>query len=110
MQSIAAFLNEQDSINAQLVTTWLKHGFYHLNSVDCVDQMCGKVLVLLPMKSITAAWFGCLLDLVFNRYEFLIVFWQVRVWDKKSAGGVLVKTIARISQQGGQNHKVGHIF
>jgi len=41
--------------NAQLVTTRQKRGYYHLKSVDCVDQMCGKVLVLLPMKSILAA-------------------------------------------------------
>jgi len=46
--------------NAQLVTTRLKRGFYHLKSVDCVNQMCGKVLVLLPMKSISAACWTCL--------------------------------------------------
>ena len=99
------------ALNAQLVTTQLKRGFYHLKSVDCVDQMCGKVLVLLPIKSM-GSLILLLVGLVFSRYEILVVFWQVRVWDRKSAGGarVGVKTVARISQQGGQNHKVGHIF
>jgi len=99
------------ALNVQLVTTRLKRGFYHLKSVDCVDQMCGKVLVLLPIKSM-GSLILLLVGLVFSRYEILVVFWQVRVWDRKSAGGarVGVKTVARISQQGGQNHKVGHIF
>ena len=35
-------------LNEHLVTTRLKRGFYHLKSA--VDQMCGKILVLLPMK------------------------------------------------------------
>ena len=48
------------AFNAQQVTTQLKRGFYHLKSVDCVDQMCGKVLVLLPMKSVSAACWTCL--------------------------------------------------
>ena len=36
------------ALNAHLVTTRLKHGFYHLKSA--VDQMCGKFSVWLPMK------------------------------------------------------------
>jgi len=43
------------AFNARVVTTRLKRGFYHLKSVDCVDKMCGEVLVLLPMKSILTA-------------------------------------------------------
>ena len=35
-------------LNAHLVTTRRKRGFYHLKSV--VDQMCGKILVWLPRK------------------------------------------------------------
>jgi len=34
---------DKTALNAHLVTTRLKHGFYHLKSA--VDQMCGKVLV-----------------------------------------------------------------
>jgi len=34
---------DKTTLNAQLVTTLLKRGFYHLKSAD--DQMCGKVLV-----------------------------------------------------------------
>jgi len=61
------------ALNAQLVTTQLKRGFYHLKSVDCVDQMCGKVLVLLPIKSM-GSLILLLVGLVFSRYEILVVF------------------------------------
>ena len=35
---------DKTALNAHLVTTGLKRGFYHLKSA--VDQMCGKSLVL----------------------------------------------------------------
>ena len=34
---------DKTALNAHLVTTRLKRGFYHLKSA--VDQMCGKILV-----------------------------------------------------------------
>ena len=34
---------DKTALNAYLVTTQLKGGFYHLKSA--VDQMCGKILV-----------------------------------------------------------------
>jgi len=34
---------DKTALNAYLVTTRLKRGFYHLKSA--VDQMCGKILV-----------------------------------------------------------------
>jgi len=53
-----------------------------------------------------------LVRLVFSRYEFLVVFRQVRVWDRKSAGRsrVRVKPIARISQQGAKTTRWATFF
>ena len=47
--------------------------------------MCGKVLIWLPMKRMSSLIL-LLVRLVFRRNEFLVVFRQVRVWDRKSAG------------------------
>jgi len=61
--------------NARLVTTGLNCVFYYRKSVDCKDQICGKVLIWLPMK--WAAWFCCLLDLssgVMSRASFATFF------------------------------------
>jgi len=43
-------------LNTHLVTTRLKHGFYHLKSM--IDQMCGKILVWLPMKGMISLILG----------------------------------------------------
>jgi len=62
---------DKTALNAHLVTTRLKHGFYHLKSA--VDHMCGK------------CWFGCqwketislillLVRHVLRGDEFLVVF------------------------------------
>jgi len=53
-----------------------------------------------------------LVRLVFSRYEFLVVFRQVRVWDRKSAGRarVRVKPVARISQQGAKTTRWATFF
>jgi len=56
------------ALNAQLVTTRLKRGFYQLKSVDCGDQVCGHVLAWLPMKRKSNLIF-LLVRLVFRRYE-----------------------------------------
>jgi len=50
--------------------------------------MCGKVLIWLPMKRMSSLIL-LLVRLVFRRNEFLVVFRQVRVWDRKSAGRVV---------------------
>jgi len=63
--------------NAHLVTTRLKRGCYHLKSA--VDQMCGKILVWLPMKGMISLIL--LLRHVFRGDEFLVVFFrQARDW------------------------------
>jgi len=53
-----------------------------------------------------------LVRLVFSQYEFLVVFRQVRVWDRKSAGRarVRVKPVARISQQGAKTTRWATFF
>jgi len=70
--------------NAQPVTTWLRRGFDHLKSVDCGRPQLWKALVWLPMKRMTSMIL-LLARLVFRRYEHLVVFGEVRVWDRKSA-------------------------
>jgi len=75
-------------LNAHLVTTRLKRGFYHLKSA--VDQMCGKILVWLPMKRMISLIL-LLVRHVFTGDEFLVVFFrQVRDWLRRSAGGARV--------------------
>ena len=75
---------DKTALNAHLVTTRLKRGFYHLKSV--VDQTCGKFLVWLPMKGM----FSLILLLVrhvFRGDEFLVVlFRQARDWHRKKCG------------------------
>jgi len=58
-------------LNTHLVTTRLKHGFYHLKSM--IDQMCGKILVWLPMKGMISLIL-LLVRHVFRGDEFLAVF------------------------------------
>ena len=58
-------------LNAHLVTTRLKRSFYHLKSA--VDQMCGKILVWLPMKRMISLIF-LLVRHVFTGDEFFVVF------------------------------------
>jgi len=41
---------DKTTLNAQLVTTELRHVFYHLKSVDCERPHLWKVLVWLSMK------------------------------------------------------------
>ena len=57
-------------LNAHLVTTRLKRGFYHLKSA--VDQMCGKILIWLPMKRMISLIL-LLVRHVFRGDEFLVV-------------------------------------
>jgi len=75
-------------LNAHLVTTRLKRSFYHLKSA--VDQMCGKILVWLPMKRMISLIF-LLVRHVFTGDEFLVVFFrQVRDWLRRCVGGARV--------------------
>jgi len=62
---------DKTALNAHLVTTRLKRGFYHLKSA--VDQMCGKFLVWLPMKGMISLIL-LLVRHVFRGDEFLVVF------------------------------------
>ena len=62
---------DKTALNAHLVTTGLKRGFYHLKSA--VDQMRGKFLVRLPMKGMINLIL-LLVRLVFRGDEFLVVF------------------------------------
>ena len=62
---------DKTALNAHLVTTRQKRGFYHLKST--VDQMCGKLLVWLPMKGMIS-FILLLVRHVFRGDEFLIVF------------------------------------
>ena len=63
------------AVNAHLITTRLKRGFYHLKSA--VDQMCGKFLVRLPMKGMISLIL-LLVRHVFRGDEFLVVFFSDR--------------------------------
>ena len=71
------------ALNAQLVTTRLKRGFYFLKSVECGRSDVRKNLV--ELKSISSLIF-LLVRLVFSCCEFIAVFRQVQAWDTKSAG------------------------
>ena len=62
---------DKTALNAHLVTTRLKHVFYHLKSA--VDQMCGKLLVWWPMKGMISLIL-LLVRHVFRGDEFLVVF------------------------------------
>jgi len=62
---------DTSALNAHLVTTRLKRGFYHLKSA--VDQICGKILVWLPMKGMISLIL-MLVRHVFRGDEFLAVF------------------------------------
>jgi len=62
---------DKTALNAHLVTTRLKRGFYHLKSA--VDQMCGNILVWLPMKGMISLIL-LLVRHVFRGDEFLVVF------------------------------------
>ena len=62
---------DKTALNAHLVTTRLKRGFYHLKSA--VDQMCGKFLVWLPMKGMISLIL-LLVRHVVRGDEFLVVF------------------------------------
>jgi len=62
---------DKTTLNAHLVTTRLKRGFYHLKSA--VDQMCRKILVCLPMKRMISLIL-LLFRHVFRGDEFLVVF------------------------------------
>jgi len=62
---------DKTALNAHLVTTRLKRGFYHFKSV--VDQMYGKILVWLPMKGMISLIL-LLVRHVFRGNEFLVVF------------------------------------
>jgi len=55
-------------LNAQLVTTGLKHVFITSNLLTAKDQIYGKVLVWLPMKGMTN-FILLLVRLVFKCYE-----------------------------------------
>jgi len=74
---------DKTALNAHLVTTRLKRCFYHLKSA--VDQMCGKVLVRLPMKGMIS-FILLLVGHVFRGDKFLVVFRQVRDWHRKVRG------------------------
>ena len=91
---------DKTALNAHLVTTRLKRGFYHLKSA--VDQMCGKFLVWLPMKGMISLIL-LLVRQVFRGDEFLVFFSESRgigtekvreghglVW---SAGRVRVRSV-----------------
>jgi len=41
---------DKTTLNTQLFTAGLKRVFYHLNLLTAKDQICGKVLIWLPMK------------------------------------------------------------
>jgi len=41
---------DKTALNLQLVTTGLKRVFFTSNLLTAEDQICGKVLVWLPMK------------------------------------------------------------
>ena len=75
---------DKTALNPHLVTTRLKRCFYHLKSA--VDQMCGKVLVRLPMKGMIS-FILLLVGHVFRGDKFLVVFIQVWDWHRKSARG-----------------------
>ena len=78
---------DKTALNAHLVTTRLKRGFYHFKSA--IDQMCRKVLVWLPMKGMISL-ISLLVRHVFRGDEFSVVFFrQARDWHRKSAGGAL---------------------
>jgi len=62
---------DKTALNAHLVTTRLKRGFYHLKSA--IGQMCGKILVWLPMKGMISLIL-LLVRHVFRGDEFLVVF------------------------------------
>ena len=64
---------DKTALNAHLVTTRQKRGFYHLKSA--VDQMCGKILVWLPMKGMIS-FILLLVRHAFRGDEFLVVFFQ----------------------------------
>jgi len=75
---------DKTALNAHLVTTRLKRGFCHLKSA--VDQMCGNILVWLPMKGMISVIL-LLVRHVFRGDEFLLVFFrQARDCHRKSAG------------------------
>jgi len=52
---------DKTALNAQLVTTGLKRGFYHLKSVDCESSDLWKSFDCQWKECV--AWFCCLLDL-----------------------------------------------
>ena len=60
---------DKTALNAYLVTTRVKRGFYHLKSA--VDQMCGKIW--LPMKGMISLIL-LLVRHVFRGDEFLVFF------------------------------------
>jgi len=64
---------DKTALNAHLVTTRLKRGFYHIKSA--VDQMCGKCLVWLPMKGMISLIL-LLVRHVFRGDKFLVFFFQ----------------------------------
>ena len=62
---------DKTALNAHLVSTRLKRGFYQFKSA--VDQMCGKILVCLPRKGMISLIL-LLVRHVFRGDEFLAVF------------------------------------
>ena len=77
---------DKTALNAYLVTTRVKRGFYHLKSA--VDQMCGKIW--LPMKGMISLIL-LLVRHVFRGDEFLVFFSDRHGdWHRKSAGGARV--------------------
>jgi len=59
---------DKTMLTAQLFRTGLKHVFFTSNLLTAKDQICEKVLVWLPMKSMTVLIF-LLVRLVFRCYE-----------------------------------------
>ena len=63
---------DKTALNAHLVTTRLKRVFYHLKSA--VDQMCGKILVWLPMEGMISLILLLVRHVFGGGDEFLVVF------------------------------------
>jgi len=85
---------DKTALNANLVTTRLKRGFYHLKSA--VDQMCGKIMVWLPMKGMISLIL-LLVRHAFRGDEVLVVFFkQAQDWLRKSAGEARVGIVCGV--------------